>query len=45
MFKNKGIHIHYNDVKIGNNIIDRICDSCLRFLGHWVDENLTWKFH
>ena len=49
MFKNKGIHIHYNDIKIGNNIIDRVGDSCkekcFRFLGHWVDENLTWQFH
>ena len=20
-------------------------EKCFRFLGHWVDENLTWQFH
>ena len=49
LFKNKGVHVHYNDLMIGNNIIDRVGESCkdksFRFLGHWVDENLTWKYH
>ena len=49
MFKNRNVHVHLSDVKIGNNIIERVGDSCkeksFRCLGHWADENLTWKHH
>jgi hypothetical protein len=49
MFKNKGVHAHFNDVCIGDDKIDRVGELCkekaFKFLGHWVDENLTWDFH
>jgi hypothetical protein len=49
LFKNKGVHVHFGDVKIGDDLVERVGDSCkdksFRFLGHWVDENLTWKTH
>jgi hypothetical protein len=49
LFKNKGVHAHFHDLRIGDDLIERVGDSCkdkaYRFLGHWVDENLTWKIH
>ena len=49
LFKNKNVHIHLSDIVIGDNVIERVGDSCkeksFRFLGHWVDENLTWQHH
>ena len=49
LFKNKDTHVHFSDVMIGDNVIDRVGDSCkeksFKFLGHWVDEHLSWKQH
>ena len=49
LFRNPNTHVHFNDVLIGDNIIKRVGENCkeksFRFLGHWVDENLSWKYH
>ena len=49
LFRNPNTHVHLNDVLIGDNTIERVGENCkeksFRFLGHWVDENLSWKYH
>ena len=49
LFKNKGEHVHYEDVHIGDTPITRVGDTCdeklVRFLGIWIDERLSFEGH
>jgi hypothetical protein len=49
LFKNKNRHVHYTHLNIGTNPITRVGDNCnetlVRFLGIWIDENLTFQGH
>ena len=49
LFKPKNQHCHYPPLIFGGRNIDRIGKGCsesaFKFLGHWVDENLSWDYH
>ena len=49
VFKNKNQHVHYQNLYLQNNIIERAGDNCkenfVRFLGIWIDENLSFLGH
>ena len=49
LFYNKNHHIHFGTLLFGNQTIERIGEDCpaksFRFLGHMVDDLLTWKYH
>ena len=49
LFKPKKSHIHYGKLIFGGTEIERIGEDCkvnaFKFLGHWVDENLSWDYH
>jgi hypothetical protein len=49
LFKNKTDHVHLDPLLIGGKPIDRIGEDCteksFKFLGHVLDENLTWIYH
>ena len=49
VFKNKKQHVHYHDLFLQNSIIERAGDDCkenlIRFLGIWIDENLSFTGH
>ena len=49
VFKNKGQHVHYQDLYLQNNLIERVGENCkenfVRFLGVWIDENMTFSGH
>jgi hypothetical protein len=49
LFKNKRHHVHYSNLNIGNNPITRVGDNCdeklVRFLGIYIDENMTFEGH
>ena len=49
IFKNKNQHFHFGDLKVGDKIIDRIGNDCVettfKFLGHVLDENLSFEGH
>ena len=49
IFKGKRQHVHYYNLYLQNNIIERVGDHCkenlVRFLGIWIDENLSFTGH
>ena len=49
MFKKQNSHIHLGEFSIGGEVISRVGEYCkeksLKFLGHHLDENLTWVYH
>ena len=49
IFKEKNIHCHFGKLEIGGKIIDRIGDgfeeNTFKFLGHVIDENLSFEEH
>ena len=49
LFKNKTSHCHIRELFIGGETIDRIGENCkeksFKFLGHHLDENLSWSHH
>ena len=49
VFKSKNQHVHYQDLYLQNNIIERVGDKCkenfVRFLGIWIDESLSFSCH
>ena len=49
VFKNKNQHVHYHNLFLQNNIIERAGDNCkenfVRFLGIWIDESLSFLGH
>ena len=49
VFKNKGQHVHYQNLYLQNNIIERAGERCkenfIRFLGIWIDEDMTFSGH
>ena len=48
-FKNKDCHLHFGDLFIGGDLIARIGENCeeksFKFLGHRLDEQLSWTHH
>ena len=46
VFKGKKQHVHYQDLYLQNNIIERVGEKCkenfVRFLGIWIDESLSF---
>ena len=49
IFKNKKSHFHPQNLSIGGEIIERIGEDCVtksfKFLGHMLDDQLTWSHH
>ena len=49
LFKKQSCHLHLGELYIGGEAIDRIGENCneksFKFLGHHLDENLTWNHH
>ena len=49
LFKPKNHHIHFPDLIFGGAPIKRIGKDCetkaFKFLGHWVDDYLSWDLH
>ena len=49
VFKGKNQHVHYHDLYLQNNIIERVGEKCkenlVRFLGIWIDESLSFSGH
>ena len=49
VFKSKHQHVHYHNLYLQNNIIQRVGEDCkenlVRFLGVWIDEFLTFTGH
>ena len=49
VFKGKKQHVHYQDLYLQNNIIERVGEKCkenfVRFLGIWIDESLSFSGH
>ena len=49
LFKKKNCHLHIGEVFIGGEAISRIGETCdeksFKFLGHHLDENLSWSYH
>ena len=49
LFKPKNLHVHIPKLYFGGSEIERIGKECktqaFKFLGHWVDDNLTWDIH
>ena len=49
VFKSKHQHVHYHNLYLQNNIIERVGEDCkenlVRFLGVWIDEFLTFTGH
>ena len=49
LFKKQESHIHLGELLIGGEAISRVGESCdeksFKFLGHHLDENLTWSHH
>ena len=49
LFKKQSSHIHMGDLLIGDEPIARIGEGCkdnsFKFLGHHLDENLSWIHH
>ena len=49
LFKKQNSHIHLGEFSIGGEVISRVGEYCkeksLKFLGHHLDENLTWVYH
>ena len=49
VFKSKNQHVHYHDLYLQNNIIERVGEKCkenlVRFLGIWIDESLSFSGH
>ena len=49
LFRSKSMHVDFNDLElfIGNEKIERIGDNCkdkyFKFVGHRLDEHLTWE--
>ena len=43
VFRGKNQHVHYHDLYLQNNIIERVGEKCkenfVRFLGIWIDES------
>ena len=49
LIKRQGCHLHLGELHIGGGAISRVGESCkeksFKFLGHHLDENLTWVYH
>ena len=49
VFKSKNQHVHYHNLYLQNNVIERAGDNCkenfIRFLGVWIDENMSFSGH
>ena len=49
VFKSKNQHVHYHNLYLQNNLIERAGDNCkenfIRFLGVWIDENMSFSGH
>ena len=49
LFKLKNKHVHFTTLIFRGAPIERIGNDCetkaFKFLGHWVDDNLTWDIH
>ena len=49
LFKKLNCHLHIGDIFIGGEAISRVGETCdeksLKFLGHHLDENLSWSYH
>ena len=49
LFKNRAEHVHLDPLKIGDEEIERVGENCnqkyFKFLGHVLDEQLTFKYH
>ena len=49
LFKKKNCHLHIGEIFIGGEAISRIGETCdeksFKFLGHHLDENLSWSYH
>ena len=49
LFKNQSSHVHIGDLYIGGEAIQRIGENCkktsFKFLGHHLDESLSWSHH
>ena len=49
MFKRQSCHLHLGELFIGGEAISRVGEGCkeksFKFLGHHLDENLTWNYH
>ena len=49
LFKNQSCHLHIGELMIGGKTIARIGEGLkeksFKFLGHHLDENLTWSYH
>ena len=49
LYKSKHQHVHANNLFIGNNIITRAGSNCeekyVRFLGIWIDDNMSFVGH
>ena len=49
VFKSKHQHVHYYNLYLQNNIIERVGEDCkenlVRFVGIWIDEFLTFTGH
>ena len=45
----ESLHVHYHDLYLQNNIIERVGEKCkenfVRFLGIWIDESLSFSGH
>ena len=49
VFKRQSCHLHLGQLYIDGEAISRVGESCteksFKFLGHHLDENLTWNYH
>jgi hypothetical protein len=49
LFKNQSCHLHTGELFIGGEAIERIGENCretsFKFLGHHLDEHLSWSHH